>query len=92
MIDIAKIHTLEFFKAGGVYTGTDKMLRYKISRIGEKPDFQLEGRIWKGPFASDVQPEEAFTIRTFAFSEEGKAECVQWMNEEHESHPEKWED
>ena len=21
MIDIAKIHTLEFFKAGGVYTG-----------------------------------------------------------------------
>lgn len=81
MIDITKVHSLEFFKAGGVYTGSDQLLRYKISRIGEKPDFMFEGRFWKGPYASDLQPEEAFTVKTFDFTEEGKEECVRWINE-----------
>ncbi len=90
MIDAAKVHSLEFFKAGGVYTGSDKLLRYRIRRVGEKPDFMLEAQIWKGPFASDVQPEEAFTVKNFAFSEAGKAECVQWMNDEYAADPEKW--
>jgi hypothetical protein len=91
MIDEKEIMPYNFFAYGGVYTGEHHGMRYKIERIGEKPDFQLEFQVWQGPFASIAVPDEKKTIKIFEYSEEGRAEGIAWIRQQYDTRTEEWE-
>lgn len=94
MLDEKEIMPFNFFKYGGVYTGEcgdGKSMRYRIARVGEKPDFKFEASVWQGPFAYCAVPGEAVTVSEFEFSEEGRIEAIQWIKALYESEREKWD-
>lgn len=71
-----------FFMYNGIYTGELKSMRYRIWRIGEKPDFKLMACAWAGPYAYAYVPDEEKTAAEFEYSEEGRLEAVAWLNEQ----------
>jgi hypothetical protein len=66
-------------------------MRYKIERIGEKPDFQLKFQVWQGPFASLAVPDEKKTTEIFEYSEAGRAEGIDWIKKQYDTRIEEWE-
>jgi len=81
--------SFEFFKYGGVFSGSfDHMeVRYRITRIGEKPDFSLKAWIWKGPDAYDIvsaSAPDSVLEETFPYSEEGRVSAAGWISEKYE--------
>ena len=91
-------HHLNYFYYGVPFTGSLGGLygmQYKISRDPmvnifydakerENPDACLLGEVWRGPLAHDnVDPEE-ITSKKFEFTDEGKEELVNWLNEIYE--------
>ncbi|MDK2807573.1 MAG: hypothetical protein PWP24_306 [Clostridiales bacterium] len=64
-----------------VYTGSKKGMRYRLERIGEKPDFQIKVSVWPEPFCFDKTEETKITSQIFSFDEDGKNQIVDWLNE-----------
>ncbi len=83
MIDRKRLLSLGYYKKAASFTGSDKNKSYKIERIHpEESDVDLfQATIWPGPFSSENTPDEKKQIKTAAFTEDGLAELVDWMNE-----------
>ena len=91
MIDEKEILPFNFFAYGGVYSGSHGGMRYRIARIGKKPDFQLEGSVWKGPYCyAAVSPEQRIT-QQFPYSEEGRSAAIEWLLQQYQAHLPTWE-
>ena len=45
---------------------------------------KLQVYLWSEPFGFEATPDEKKISRFFAFSEEGLAEAIDWMNEQYE--------
>ncbi len=94
MIDENEIMPFNFFKYGGVYTGecgTNKQMRYRIARIGEKPDFKFEVSVWQGPFAYCAVLKEDVTAAEFEFSNEGRLEAISWLQSVYDNDRDRWD-
>lgn len=94
MIDAKEIMPLNFFRYGGVYTGEhgdNKGMRYRLARIGEKPDFKLCAYAWQGPFAYDAMQNEKVDKKEFPLTEEGRLEAVCWLSELYDAKRETWD-
>ena len=67
------------------------MVRYKIERTGEKPDYVLNVLIWQGPYASTAMKEEDITAKEFEYSEEGRSSAIQWIQDMYDTNIDRWE-
>lgn len=94
MIDENEIMPLNFFKYGGIYTGecgAKKQMRYRIARIGEKPDFKLEVSVWQGPYAYCAVSKDEVSVSEYEFSEEGRLEAIKCLKAVYEDEIERWD-
>ncbi len=88
-IESKDIYSLNHYEYGVPYTGSRGIMRFWIARnplervFGKKDkgEAQLEVRLWKGPYSIEATKEE-ITSRLFPYSEEGKEEAVEWLNEQ----------
>ena len=91
MLDEKQILSLNFLSYGGVFTGDHRGMRYRMSRVGEKPDFSLQAWVWPEPLSFEAEEEQRITSESFPFSEEGRLQAIAWLKEQYENRREEWE-
>ena len=91
MIDASQIMPLNFFMYKGVYSGEHHGMRYRIKKVGEKPDEVLEAYVWQKPYSFAATPKEEIISDTFPLSEEGRLQLVDWLKQMYEKDKERWE-
>lgn len=77
--------SIQFLKKE-IYTGSHNGARYLL----KKEDDTLKACIYPEPYCFEVTPEESKTWKDFAFSPEGLAEALNWIEEFQNQHPEKF--
>lgn len=77
---------LNFIKKENL-TGSYKGLRYMFVKEEEN----LAVTIWPEPYCFEKTDEDKKTKKLFDFSEEGKKEAIDWMNEQYESRISEWQ-
>lgn len=90
MLTYDEVLNLNYYKKT-TYTGWINGMRFLIRREtpGES-DPIFHAWVWPGPKIFDLTDDSLKLEKTTAFSEEGKKEIVDWINEEYENHPELW--
>lgn len=94
MIDEKEIMPLSFFQYGGVYTGEhgeNRGMRYRLARVGEKPDFKLCAYVWQGPFAYGAAQKDTVIQKEFALTQEGRKEAIRWLAALYEEKRRQWD-
>ena len=91
MLDKEKMMPFNFLSYGGVITGQQKGMRYRLKRVGEQPDFKLCATVWPGPFGFDAMPEEKKTNEEFSYSPEGRETAIDWMRQQYEERRDEWD-
>ena len=90
MLTYDEVLNLNYYKKT-TYTGWMKPLRFLIKM--EKPDEGdpvFHAWVWPGPYIFDLTKEELKLDRTAPFTEEGKKEIVDWINEQYTLHKDEW--
>lgn len=87
MIEKTDILSLHFFDYKMAFTGSYGNMRYRIVKVEheleeDKKEVKLLTTIWAGPYAYDHTEEEKEN-KEFEFSEEGKNQVVDWLNEQY---------
>lgn len=91
MLDKEKMMPFNFLSYGGVITGQQKGMRYRLKRVGEKPDFKLCATVWPGPFGFDATPAEKKTDEEFPYSPDGREASIDWMRRQYEERRDEWD-
>lgn len=103
MIKTEDILNLNFYKKEK-FTGSYLGMRYLIKKDvepdttapapaeGEEPKKidVFRATIWPGPYNFASTPDEKKTVATFPFSQEGKQQVVDWMNEQWKNRQDEW--
>lgn len=76
------------------FTGSLKGMRYRLSlKKGETPeDTCIEVTIWPQPYGYAKTPDEEKEIKEFPFSEEGRVQVVDWLNEQYLLQKSRWDE
>lgn len=77
---------IQFFKKEP-YAGSMKGMRYRL----KKEEAGLEVTVYPEPYCYEATPEEQKTKEVFPFSEEGREQAVEWINQQYEEKMEIWE-
>ena len=88
MITSDDILSLNFYNYGNPFTGSYQGMRYRIIKQKEAKDEEgnilkeegLLAVIWPEPFAYEKTQDALKTTQLFPFSEEGKAQVIEWLN------------
>lgn len=68
------------------FTGSHKGMRFMLHQeIVEEEVKKLKVYLWSEPFGFEATPDEEKISKLFAFSEEGLAQAIEWMNENYET-------
>lgn len=68
------------------FTGSHKGMRFMLHQeIVEEDEKKLKVYLWSEPFGFEATPDEEKISELFAFSEEGLAQAIEWMNENYET-------
>ncbi|HIX14355.1 MAG TPA: GNAT family acetyltransferase [Candidatus Hungatella pullicola] len=86
MISKEKFMPMEFFKKEA-FKGSIKGMRYRV----KKEEEGLEAVVYPEPFCFEATSEEKKTRKMFPFSEEGRQQVIDWLNEQYEERKEEWE-
>jgi hypothetical protein len=78
---------MAFFKKEA-YTGSMKGMRYRVS----KEEDAFEAVVYPEPYGYDATPEEDKTRTSFPFTEEGRGQVVDWINEQYDSRRALWDE
>lgn len=70
---------IQFFKKEA-YTGSMNGMRYRINKVEEG----LEAAVYPEPYCYEATPEEQKIKMIFPFSEEGRQQAVDWINQQYE--------
>jgi hypothetical protein len=103
MITNNDILNMNFYKKEK-FNGSFRGMRYLIQKASEElplpadaaPDAVPEKKdifrvaIWPGPYIFSVTPEEQKNYATFPFTEEGKQQVVDWLNEQWALREKEW--
>lgn len=100
MLTYDEVLNLNYYKKT-TYTGWMEGMRFLIKREQptiidpatneEKPEDPIfHVWIWPGPYIYDLTPAEQKLTARFPFSEEGKRQAVDWINEQFELHKNEW--
>ena len=92
MITTEDVLNMNFYKKEK-FTGSYRGMRYLLKKDtleipSETPDTPAENKtiflctIWPGPYNFTTTPDESKISATFDFTEEGKQQAVDWMNEQ----------
>ena len=85
MIEDGDILPLNFFNYGGIFSGSQVNMRYKIRRKGGGDDpYVLETLVWPGPYDERDTKEELIQKTEFPCTEEGRTQAISWLNEMYE--------
>jgi len=76
---------LGFFKKEA-YSGSMNGMRYRVKK-GEEG---VEAAVYPEPYCYEVTPEEQKIKAVFPFSEEGREQVVDWINEQYEINQAVW--
>lgn len=90
MLTYDEVLNLNYYKKT-TYTGWMKPLRFLIKQ--EKPeegDPIFHAWVWPGPYIFDLTKDELKIDKTAPFSEDGKKEIVDWINEQYTLHKDEW--
>ena len=68
-------------------TGSYRGMRY----IFQKEEEQLAVTIYPGPFCFDKTPERKKCKKLFEFTEEGKSQAIDWLNEQYLQKKDVWD-
>lgn len=77
---------MAFFKKEA-YTGSMKGMRYRVAK-GEEG---FEVWVYPEPFSFDATPKEQKRTAQFPFTEEGRCQAVDWINQKYEEELSVWE-
>ena len=91
MIEKSEILSLVFLKKSR-YTGYYRGMRFCIKKVVQDEISMLEASVCPGPFSVDKTKPELFLKKEFPFTDEGRYEAVDWMNEEYEKRCDFYED
>ena len=86
MVEYDKILSLEFYNYKGIFSGSLDGMRYRIEKKkdeveGEEPKVYFLVHAWKEPYNFDVTPREEMDKKEFEFTNEGKQQLVDWLNQ-----------
>jgi len=90
MLSYDEVLNLNYYKKTS-FTGWMKPLRFLIKQ--EKPeegDLLFHAWVWPGPYIFDLTDDNLKLEKTASFSEEGKREIVDWINEQYDLHKDTW--
>lgn len=82
MIDYETILSLAFLKKSR-FTGSNRGMRYCVKRVERDDISMLEASVCPGPFSVDKTRPDLFVRKEFPFTDEGRRQAVDWMNEEY---------
>ena len=85
MITTEDVLNMNFYKKEQ-FTGSYKGMRYLLKKDTEEEATVFRCYIWPGPYNFATTPDEQKTIATFPFTDAGKQEAVDWMNEYWRTH------
>lgn len=93
MIHKEDILSLNYYTYGQAFTGSEKGMRYRVVIQKEEKDEEgnvtkekgLVASVWPEPFSYDQTPGEQIETKIFEFSEEGRENLVNWLNERYEN-------
>lgn len=60
-------------------------MRFMLHQETVEEEKKLKVYLWSEPFCFEATPDEEKISALFAFSEEGLAQAIDWMNENYES-------
>lgn len=90
MLTYDEVLNLNYYKKTS-YTGWINGMRFLIRREApEDGEPFFHAWVWPGPYIFDLTDDAAKTDLTAPFTEDGKRTVVDWINEQYESHPERW--
>ena len=90
MLTYDDVLNLNYYKKT-TYTGWMGGMRFLIKReTPEDSDAIFHVWIWPGPFIFDLTDSSLKQEQTFPFTEEGKRQAVDWLNEQYESQNHLW--
>ena len=90
MLTYDEVLNLNYYKKTS-YTGWMKPLRFLIKM--EKPEESeaiFHAWVWPGPYIFDLTDDSLKLDKTASFSEDGKREIVDWINEQYDLHKDEW--
>lgn len=90
MLTYDEVLNLNYYKKTP-YTGWMNPLRFLIKQ--EKPeegDAIFHAWVWPGPYIFDLTDEKLKIDTTAPFTEEGKRQIVDWINEQYETYKDVW--
>jgi len=82
-------HSRRYFYKKEKFTGSYKGMRYLVKK--EKDDAEndiFRATVWPGPYNFSTTPDDQKISATFPFTEEGRQQAVDWMNEQWRSRSE----
>uniref|UniRef100_UPI003FF083A0 GNAT family acetyltransferase n=1 Tax=Roseburia sp. TaxID=2049040 RepID=UPI003FF083A0 len=86
MITTEDVLSLNFYKKEK-FTGSYRGMRYLLEKSKDEEDADIfRCHIWPGPYNYASTPDEKKKTACFPFTEEGKKQAVDWMNDEWSSH------
>ena len=77
---------IQFFKKEA-YTGSMSGMRYRI----KKEEEGLEAAVYPQPYCYEATPDEKKIKAVFSFSEEGREQAINWINEQYTEKQDLWE-
>ena len=82
MITTEDVLNMNFYKKEK-FTGSYKGMRYLLKKDQDEEEQDIfHCYVWPGPYNFNVTPETEKKSSTFPFTEEGKQQAVDWMNEQ----------
>jgi len=76
--------TLDFVKKED-FTGSHKGMRFMLHMETVEEERKLQVYLWSEPFCFTATSDDQKISAFFAFSEEGLAQAIDWMNENYEA-------
>ncbi|ADL03605.1 hypothetical protein [Lacrimispora saccharolytica] len=77
---------MAFFKKEA-YTGSMKGMRYRVKKEEEK----FSAVVYPEPYCYEATPEEKKIRAAFPFTEEGRIQVLNWINQQYEENQRVWE-
>jgi len=91
MIEYETLLSLPFLKKSR-FTGSERGMRYCVKMVDREGISMLEASVCPGPFSIDATRKELFCSMDFPFTNDGKKEAVDWLNQEYQRQYEFFED
>lgn len=81
------IYKLNYFTYNKAFTGSRGNMRYRIIRQEKEEAAILLAAVYPQPYCWEETEDEKKQIREFPFSEEGRMEMIEWLNQKIEEFP-----